>query len=244
MGWRRIVATAGMVAALAGCASGGPGDGVLARKLNWFSYLNGDDIRAACVPGAPDRFRLVLNADYTQQVRTYELMARADRGADLDLRVLPAADLSRLELQDPLGPWRGVQASIRLSPDQYAVVVEKLAQSGAFDPAPVGLILPSGGYYWLAAGCHDGEWFVTGWLYPSAHHDRAVFPAVLSAFDPTGVPLPAPGDRANAAAARSHRDDAPLHFSVEIGRKGLVGPTHLLEAMAELPAHWGEPVRR
>jgi len=38
---------------LAGCAYRGDIDNPAPIKATWFSYLNGEDLRAACVEGAP-----------------------------------------------------------------------------------------------------------------------------------------------------------------------------------------------
>ena len=49
--------------ACAGCNYQGRDD-ALSQRFTWFSYMNGDDILAACNPGAPDRFRFVYNGVY------------------------------------------------------------------------------------------------------------------------------------------------------------------------------------
>ena len=60
-------------AALAACSySGLPGDPVL-RRLSYFSFLAADDIREACAQGGAERYRFVYNADYSLQVRLYEI---------------------------------------------------------------------------------------------------------------------------------------------------------------------------
>jgi len=90
---------------VAACATTGPDDGVLGRKLAWFSYLNGEDIRAACAAGAPDRFRFVYNADYTEHVRAYDVTADPrGGGAALIVRAMPAANVADIDLSDPVGP--------------------------------------------------------------------------------------------------------------------------------------------
>jgi hypothetical protein len=45
----------------------------LTRRFQYFSYLGGDDIRRDCTAGTPARYRLVYNASYLEQVRTYDL---------------------------------------------------------------------------------------------------------------------------------------------------------------------------
>ena len=73
----------------AGCTyrEGGVGNPIT-RKFQYFSYLGGDDIRRDCVPGAPARYRLVYNANYYEQVRTYDLRRGAPgSGAVLTIQV-------------------------------------------------------------------------------------------------------------------------------------------------------------
>jgi len=62
-----------MAVGLSGCMyTGGVGE-PMARKYSWFSYAAGDDIKAACTPDAPARYRLVYNANWNEQVRAYDL---------------------------------------------------------------------------------------------------------------------------------------------------------------------------
>jgi hypothetical protein len=63
-------------------------DQPIVRSLNWFSYVASDDIRAACRPGARNRLRLVYNALWEEQVRTYELFLQPDGIAGLNIGVL------------------------------------------------------------------------------------------------------------------------------------------------------------
>ena len=60
----------------------------IVRSLNWFSYVAGDDIRAACRPGGRNRIRLVYNALWEEQVRTYEIFLQPDGTAGLHIGVL------------------------------------------------------------------------------------------------------------------------------------------------------------
>src|SRR3546814_16826533 len=58
---------------LAACLYRGNSDDPMTIKATWLSYLNGDDMRAACVEGAPLQYRLIYNADYDEQLRSYEV---------------------------------------------------------------------------------------------------------------------------------------------------------------------------
>src|SRR5437762_456402 len=60
----------------------------IVRSFNWFSYVGGDDIRAACGKDGRDRLRLVYNAIYDEQVRTYEIFLQPDGTAGMTTGVL------------------------------------------------------------------------------------------------------------------------------------------------------------
>src|SRR5947207_5833773 len=63
-------------------------DEPIVRTFNWFSYVGGDDIRSACVPGGRDRVRLVYNALWEEQVRVYDVFLQPDGTAGLNIGVL------------------------------------------------------------------------------------------------------------------------------------------------------------
>src|ERR1700751_6126832 len=71
----------GVTAGLAACSYRGDIDNPVVRKVSWFSYLDGTDIRAACTEGAQDRYRLVYNVRYEEQLRSYEVVADGGGGA-------------------------------------------------------------------------------------------------------------------------------------------------------------------
>ncbi|WP_246337256.1 hypothetical protein [Azospirillum oleiclasticum] len=214
-------------AALAACASAGPAGNPVERKLTWFSYLNGDDLRVACAQDGPDRFRMVFNADYNEHVRTYDVTGDPDGGASVAARVIKAPDLARVDLADPVGAWKGDEAQTRLSPTQYAMLVIRLYESGAFQMLPERLRLPSNSFYWLVSGCRDGQWFFTAYPYPSDRFADIRFAEPLGAMDPTGVApprLPSPADAPRSLPPGSRQQDGGVFFEIEVSGKGLVGP--------------------
>lgn len=217
------------VTVLAGCASTGPTDNPIARKLSWISYLNGDDLRAACGKGGGDRYRLVFNADYNKHVRTYDVVGDASKGgAMVEARVLEATDLTRVDLNDPLAAGRGPVGRVQLTPRQFALFVLRLYESGAFEPAPSGMRLPSNGVYWLVNGCRGGNWFFNAYPYPSDRFQDIRFMEPLREADQTGVafpPLPKPDDAPRTLPTGGRSEDAGPLFEVQVEPGGLVGPT-------------------
>ncbi|MBP2230732.1 hypothetical protein J2847_004037 [Azospirillum agricola] len=231
--------------ALAGCAAVGPADNPVARKLTWFSYLNGDDLRVACGKPGADRFRMVFNADYNRHVRTYDITgdpAEDGGGAKVEARVIEATDLARLTPLDPLSAARGHTATVRLNPDQFASFIGRLRDTGAFDPPPDGLRLSSNGIYWLINGCRGGQWFFSAHPYPSGRFTDVRFLEPMRALDGTGIPslpplpaLPSPADAPRGLPPAGERAEGGVHFEVEVADGGLVGPTRPFGAWLDGP---------
>jgi hypothetical protein len=80
-------------------------DQPIVRSLNWFSYVASDDIRAACRPGGRDRLRLVYNALWEEQVRTYELFLQPDGTAGLNIGVLVDQGPATTSRTSPSASW-------------------------------------------------------------------------------------------------------------------------------------------
>ena len=219
------------LATLTGCAAFGPTDNPVARKLTWFSYLSGDDLRDRCGADGGDRYRVVFNADYNRHVRTYDIsLDPADGGGALvEARVIEATDLARLTPLDPLSAARGRTATLRLTAPQFASVIGSLSANGAFEPPATTTRLPSNGVYWLINGCRNGRWFFAVHPYPASPFTDAAFLEPTRALDPNPVAFPAlpPPESAPRAGTLTgnQRADAGVYFEIEATRDGLVGPT-------------------
>jgi hypothetical protein len=227
----RAAAILALVAALAalavGCTYRGAIDQPITLKATWFSYLNGDDIRAACGPGAASRYRLVYNGHYDEQLRSYEVVGDGAGGAFYTVRVQTGGGivLSRFSLRDPqaMAGWR--RAEDRLSPADWAGLESALETSGGFGPAPTGLRLASEQFYWIASLCRGGQFHFNAWLYPSARFDGLSFPRVLLGHDGTGIAINPPREVAKIERVRKIIKDegGPLGFDLEIGDNGFAG---------------------
>lgn len=162
----------------------------LERQLNWFSFLNGDDIRATCGPGSNDRARLIYNGRYDDQVRVYEVHQRTGP-AVLDVHVFTGLRLgggyTPLDLNDLL---RGRPRTERIGEAGADALWRAVADSGAFADPPRGLWLDSDDLHWIAVGCRDGAVFFNAWQHPSPRFDALAFPDVLRRYDPSDVPWP------------------------------------------------------
>lgn len=220
---------------LAGCAYRGQIDQPVTLKFTWFSYVAGDDIRAACAPGGQESYRLIYNGSYTEQVRSYEIVGnragdnRAG-GGSYTARVMRGSglDLSRLVLSDPqaVANWRVSRTS--LTPDDMSALRAALTASGAFSNESTGTRLASEQFYWTSALCRDGKFQFNAWLYPSDRYAQLRFPAVLLGHDQTGVPINPPRQVVPLEAARptTREGDVTTRFKLQVGDNGLMtGPT-------------------
>lgn len=187
-----VLATAILAATLAAACAYQSGDEAnpFTRKFTWFSFVGGDDVRAACRPGASDRFRLIYNGIWLEQVRIYEVNGGA--APTLHERVIVPDQLTELSLSDPFAPWRGVTASLTLHDEEYAALLRTLAESGAYTSPAETLTLRSDDFYWTAASCHGGAFHLTAWRYPSDGFNHLTFAAWLNGFDRTGIPFNPP----------------------------------------------------
>ncbi|HEX2581326.1 MAG TPA: hypothetical protein VHL08_05050 [Dongiaceae bacterium] len=180
-------------------------DNPVYRKLAWFSYLDGSDIRDGCVAGSPVRYRLIYNGQYEKQVRSYEISAT---GAGATLLARSASGLGTLNFtlgspSDIFGPWRWRTARVTLTPEEYRDFRALLAQSGFHDGAPNGKRLYSRDYYWVAQGCEDGRYYFNAWVHAQGDFTRVRFSNFLLAHDQTGDAFRPP--RPVSAAEREER---------------------------------------
>ena len=205
---RRCGGVLGLLVLLVAC-SYAPGDvaNPFTRKFTWLSFLGGDDICATCRAGAPERFRLIYNGNWREQVRVYELGFSGPHS--LDQRVIEPAQLFALRLEDPLGPWRGATVTAMVAEAKYEQLVQSLAQSGAFASPSTPLTLNSTDFYWVAASCHAGTFHLTGWLYPSEAFTRLAFPQQLLVLDTSGVVFNPPRPWSEVAPAPLGTPDNP-----------------------------------
>ncbi len=218
----------------AACAYRGGSD-VFTTKFTWFSYLNGDDIRARCVPGGPSLYRFVYNGVYTRQVRTFAIAPNADgRGWILRARALTGPMIQEIIIDDPIqtaredpielfGSLAGTRATSPLSDRDIDALDTALATSGFFRPAPKGLRLRSEDYYWIGIVCLDGRVTFNAFLWPSRRFDALTFPALLLAWDPTEVPYAAPEERPFAGLDQDQASKGMNAFTLTVGDNGLAG---------------------
>ncbi len=221
-----------IVAVVAGCTYRGDIDNPATIKATWFSYLNGDDLRAGCVEGAPLSYRLIYNADYDRQIRSYEIVGDSSGGAQLTVRVAGESglDVSKLRFDDPLAFARWTRSDALLGASVVERLDAALEASGAFAPAPRGLQLFSKETYWISNLCRDGVFSFNAWRFPSDRFDAIRFDDLLFALDETGVAVRAPvavpvgtSARLHSPSGREAADATGNFFTVKVGDNGLLG---------------------
>jgi hypothetical protein len=211
--------------AAAGCTYQGPAGSYLGQRLTFLSYLNGDDIRAVCEPGAPNRYRFVYVADYDRQARGYEVIPTPE-GALLRQQVDRGLLVNGIRLDRLFEAGAPTRAEARLTPAELDDLEQAMFASGVFAPPPVGLRLDSRGFFWIVTGCYRGAYVLTGYRYPSERFEQIRFDEALFSHDRLDAPIrrPTPSDIPvpPTGCSRQLREGGSC-FSVEVGRDGLVG---------------------
>lgn len=187
---------------LAGCTTSGEIANPAERRATWISFISGEDIAAACDAGGRERYRLTYYADRDIQVRIYDIDPNAGPAPQLRARILQVAASTWFPwpvFADPSRPFRPYDAVSTLTPDQMSAIRDDLAENGlGTQPPPIDRKLASHSYFWLAAGCRNGEFSFQVWEYPDESFRSLRFPEILFDADATGievVPPPEDGER-------------------------------------------------
>ncbi|MGC2855460.1 hypothetical protein ACM64Y_08295 [Novispirillum sp. DQ9] len=194
------------------------------RRLNWFAYLDGADIKRTCRPDGDDRARMVLNGRYTDQVRTYDLRDGGGGGtATLETHVFSGLQVNAGFTPGSLGDvLSGRPQDLRLGRAETDALWAALRASGAFEGAPKGLRLDSEEVYWIAVGCRDGAVFFNAWRHPSPGFDRLTFPEVLKRAERSDVSWPRLDEPVDVFRQKDIREGERPHFEVEVATQGIV----------------------
>jgi hypothetical protein len=227
-----------IVLVLSACAYSGGGDNPAVRKFTWFSMVNGDDIRGRCAETANpekagaarpgyERYRLIYNAVYSEQVRVYELNRGPKDGNVLKAQVTSSANLADgVELSDLLKPWRPKTDQTFLDDATFNKLVGQFEASGLFKGAPKGLDLPSDSFFWTAVGCRNGEIHFSAWKYPSTEFSALAFDKLLFAIDQTGVKVNPPRHPLSNFLPQRGNSGSDS-FLMTVGDNGLAGVSRL-----------------
>ncbi|GAB6053450.1 hypothetical protein JCM17960_22700 [Magnetospira thiophila] len=196
-------------------------DNPLSRKLGWFGYLNGEDLRPACGSGQ-EVYRFVYNADYENQVRTYDLEVRPDGGGRLSIHVFGPATVAQISVEtgatDLMAPWKGQSAQVELRPED----VQRLRAAWDSGPAPEGLEMTSEQFYWITGRCLDGTYQFNAFLWPSERFQSLAFDDLLWGWDFTDIAVALPHPPIPDIQEKAKRGiDPNARFRLRIGQNGL-----------------------
>ncbi len=174
-------------------------DAPIVRSFNWFGYVAGDNIREKCTLGGRDRLRLIYNALWEEQVRTYEVFLQPDRTAGLTIGVLAdqgrGADVSNLligQARDATDPWRMKRGQRLLTLEETTEFVGLLQASSAFGPPRDGLRLADNDFWWTIASCRNGQWGFQAYHYPTDGFVNVKFAEKLFALDTVKIAINRP----------------------------------------------------
>lgn len=222
----------GLGLSLAACSYGGEDlNFPLAQRFLWTGVVNADDLREGCEPGTPSRWRAVYNGSYEEQLRIYDLTALPGGGARLETQVQESANLTRIELADPLAPWKWQRAEAAVGADALAAFEAALADAGFEEAPPLGARLDSRGFYWVVTACREGTVDYQVWRDPQdAPLNERAFVRWLVERDGTGIALaePRPFDRFDPAYDQTRvGGGGGFAFAFTVREEGLGGPGRL-----------------
>ncbi len=176
--------------AVVACSAQGPVTNTFVMRYQWLSYVQGDDIRSLCQVGAPARIRLVYNAIFTEEVRTFDLTAVDDGATSMATRRWTGDSAITLRGGSLSGSMAPQEGEAYIGPVDTRAIVDALDASGFYQPPPEGLVLRSDDFFWVGSACIDGVFMVQA--YPKDQFGRIQFAGLLAGFDPIGIPLPEP----------------------------------------------------
>jgi len=204
-------------------------DPPIVRSFNWFGYVAGDDIRSSCGKDGRNRLRLIYNAIYDEQVRTYEIFLQPDGTAGMTAGVLAdqgnVSNLAIAEGGDVLNPWRMRRGQRLLNPGETRELLALLDASAAFGPPRDGMRLPDVDFWWTVASCRNGGWGFQAYHYPTDNFANVKFATKLFAWDPVPVTVNPPR-KLEPAELRKNWNAPPNHlkanqWTLTVGKDGL-----------------------
>lgn len=199
------------------------------RSLNWFGYVGGDDIRAACTPGGRNRIRLIYNAIWEEQVRTYEIVLQPDGVAGLTMGVLAdQGNVANITIGGGSGlasPWKMRKGEKLMNAGETAELLGLLQASAAFGPPPDGLRLPDNDFWWTVASCRNGAWGFQAYHHPTDGFANVKFAERLFSWDTVAPPVNKPRKLEPAQFRRDpnapHGRDRAGRWQLMVGKDGL-----------------------
>lgn len=176
-------------AVLTACANESGAENPIARNLNWFSYVGGDDIRAACDVNGIDRYRFVYNGHYRREIRGYDLVP-VEGGAQLTSRARGrSGGIGRFSFDEPFGPWTLNKNVRTITNRQASLIVRALSEDAAKAPPAAGQNMQSYDFFWIVSACSRGKFRLVVFRWPKTDINALAFLPLLLELDQSGVPF-------------------------------------------------------
>lgn len=200
------------------------------RVVSWFGYNDAVDIRRGCTPGSADRLRLIYNAIFREQVRSYDIVREPQATVvSIESRVYPDqglqfSDTITIDPADFGAIFRPLVVNGTLTDAEWRRLLQALDQDGFSGPTPRGKELNSWDFFWIVAGCVNGQYHYQAWTRTDRNFAALRFPNVVQQLDRTGFrfnPVRAVNPPSDYGQDRAF--SRTLGFSFRVGTNGLVG---------------------
>lgn len=192
----------------------------IGRTFQWPDIMAGNDIRAACAPGAPERWRFVYNAIYSEQVRSYDIAE-----SRLETRVFDRLGIGYMTTFSLSEFIHGAVSVVPIAPEDLRRLIAVWESDLPQAVAPVGH-LRSDRFFWTTAGCRGGRFVAAAFNYPPDGSTPFAFVPELARFDRSGKPGNPPrpfrdvGPMADLTQTR-HNRDGNVRFLLRVDETGI-----------------------
>lgn len=207
-------------------------DNPLVRKVAWYSYLNGTDIRDRCMKGMRDEYRIIYNGQYEKQLRSYEISVGENGAGHFIARTASDQNAFNLTIGSPedlFGPWRWQKSEMELNANDMASFRQLLEASDFKTGVKPGTLLHSRDFYWIAVGCENNNVFFKSWIDAKGEFTYIKFKDFLLQHDKTGLafrePFPVHDQQRRARINRNNDNVEPI-FTLTLEENGISGITN------------------
>ena len=197
-----------------------PNDPV-SRTVRWPDIMAGTDIKRACAPGAPERWRFVYNAIYSEQVRSYDI---AD--GTVETRVFDRLGIGFMTTFSLAEFIQGALSTTPITPQELRRLIALWEIDLPKAVRPVGH-LRADRFFWTTAGCRDGRFTFAAFSHPPDGSTPFIFPLEIARFDRSGKPVNPPrptpdvGPMTGFIPNRHNSADDNARFLLRVTENGL-----------------------
>ncbi|MBM3547476.1 MAG: hypothetical protein FJX54_11010 [Alphaproteobacteria bacterium] len=216
-----LVRLTALLAVAAPAAAQGIASDPISRTFRWPDMMAGNDIKRACGPGAPERWRFVYNAIYSEQVRSYDI---AD--GTVETRVFNRLGIGYMTTFSVAEFITGALSTAPISAEDLRRLTSVWEADLPRAVKPVGH-LRADRFFWTTAGCRDGRFTFAAFNYPPDASTPFNFPLELARFDRSGRPgnpprpMPDVGPLTGFIPSRHNRADDSTQFLLKVTENGL-----------------------